>query len=415
MTITAESASWNETVDADEVTRALSEVAKAASVRRGVPAALLEGYPQALLSVARTGRQLSAEEEATCRRRGGDAVAMGVGLPALVDAHMNASRRSWSRLPQLLGASRRRPVRSAELLGMGEAVWRAADAALAALTGGYVEAQRLVVRWEEASRREFVDDLLTGRSAVGPLIERAEPFGLQLAGSHVVVVVEADRVIDAGAGVLGRVEDAARVRFGDQGLLVAAKDGRLVAVLACTPDVAGDDDGARAEDLVEIIGPATARPGTGGSWRAGISRPHAGPRGVRRSHQEAVEALDTAARLDLPQQVVHAADLLVYRVLARDETALTDLVRTVLEPLAAARGGAVPLVETLDAYFSAGSNAAEAARRLHLSVRAVTYRLQRVEELTGYAAGDPADRLPLLVAVTGARLLDWPRRAMVSE
>ncbi len=87
MTITAESASWNETVDADEVTRALSEVAKAASVRRGVPAALLEGYPQALLSVARTGRQLSAEEEATCRRRGGDAVAMGVGLPALVDAH----------------------------------------------------------------------------------------------------------------------------------------------------------------------------------------------------------------------------------------------------------------------------------------------------------------------------------------
>lgn len=104
----------------------------------------------------------------------------------------------------------------------------------------------------------------------------------------------------------------------------------------------------------------------------------------------------------------------MYRVLARDETALADLVRAVLEPLTAARGGAAPLLDTLEAYFSAGRNAAEAARRLHLSVRAVTYRLQRVQELTGYAAGRPAHHLPLLVAVTGARLLDWPRVPLVN-
>jgi DNA-binding PucR family transcriptional regulator len=128
-----------------------------------------------------------------------------------------------------------------------------------------------------------------------------------------------------------------------------------------------------------------------------------------------MEALETATRLRLPHRVVHAADLLVYRVLGRDEAALADLVRTVLEPLTAARGGAEPLVETLRAYFAAGSNAAEAARRLHLSVRAVTYRLQRVQELTGYSPARPSQHLTLLVAVTGARLLDWPRRRLVSE
>ncbi len=391
----------------------LAEVAEAASARHGVPPRLLEGYPSALLTAARTGRTLSTEEEATCRRVGGEAVGMGIGLPALVDVHMNASRRLWARLPGLLGASRNRPVRPAELMGIGEAVWKAADAALGALTTGYVEAQRLVVRREEEFRREFVDDLLSGLSPVGPLIERAESFGLQLSGAHVVVVAEAGRPVDSGSGVGGAAEDALRGRFGDRGLFAAAKNGRLVCVLACPRQ--SDDCRDLGQTVAEVVGPVVSRTAHGGPWRAGVGRPHTGPRGVLRSSQEAAEALTTAGRLRLPQQVVQAVDMLVFRVLARDETALTDLVRTVLEPLTAARGGAEPLVDTLEAYFSVGRNAAEAARRLHLSVRAVTYRLQRVQDLTGYAAGNPAHHLPLLVAVTGARLLDWPRRPLVTE
>ena len=57
-------------------------------------------------------------------------------------------------------------------------------------------------------------------------------------------------------------------------------------------------------------------------------------------------------------------------------------------------------------------NTTAAARSLHLSVRAVSYRLERVHALTGYRAGHPAHHLPLLVAVTGARLLDWPRQPL---
>jgi len=110
----------------------------------------------------------------------------------------------------------------------------------------------------------------------------------------------------------------------------------------------------------------------------------------------------------LREPVASAADLLVYQVLLRDREAITDLVRTVLLPLDAARGGAEPLLATLEAYFSRGGVAAAAARDLHLSVRAVTYRLARVRDLTGRDPGRPADALTLQVAVIGARLLNWP-------
>ena len=59
-------------------------------------------------------------------------------------------------------------------------------------------------------------------------------------------------------------------------------------------------------------------------------------------------------RLDTP--VVGAKDLLVYRVLLRDQPAIADLVRAVLTPLGQARGGAKPLLDTLEAYFASGAS-----------------------------------------------------------
>jgi DNA-binding PucR family transcriptional regulator len=52
--------------------------------------------------------------------------------------------------------------------------------------------------------------------------------------------------------------------------------------------------------------------------------------------------------------------------------------------------------------------ATDTARRLHLSVRAVTYRLDRVRTLTGYDPTDPAQRFTMHAAVLGAKLLGWP-------
>jgi len=155
---------------------------------------------------------------------------------------------------------------------------------------------------------------------------------------------------------------------------------------------------------------ASARePGPAGpSWRIALGRSYPGPSGVVRSYDEAADALDVAQRLGLADEVVRAADLLIYQVLLRDRAAITDLVQTLLTPLAQARGGAAPLLATLDAYYARGGVAAAAARDLHLSVRTVTYRLARVRDLTGRDPAWPADALALQVAVIGARMLDWP-------
>jgi len=56
--------------------------------------------------------------------------------------------------------------------------------------------------------------------------------------------------------------------------------------------------------------------------------------------------------------------------------------------------------------------ATEAARRLSLSVRALTYRLERIHQLTGVNPADPAHRYTLHTAVIGARLLDWPAQSL---
>ena len=74
-----------------------------------------------------------------------------------------------------------------------------------------------------------------------------------------------------------------------------------------------------------------------------------------------------------------------------------------------ARGGAPLLVETLAAYFDSGYVATAPAARLHLSVRAVTYRPDRVKSLTGFDALDPAHRFTLQVAAIGGKAALLPK------
>lgn len=146
--------------------------------------------------------------------------------------------------------------------------------------------------------------------------------------------------------------------------------------------------------------------------RVAIGRPRPGAVGIGPSYEEALNALDVAERMGLDEPPLPAADLLVFPVLARDRQALMDLVRSTLSPLEQARGGAQPLLGTLTTYFDTGCVAAETARRLSLSVRALTYRLERVHTLTGTDPTDPAHRYTLQTAAIGARPLDWPTRPL---
>jgi DNA-binding PucR family transcriptional regulator len=210
--------------------------------------------------------------------------------------------------------------------------------------------------------------------------------------------------------VAALMERALVDEFGDRDVLVAAKDDQLVIVLPdplpAAPACSGVDDVGR------FVQTALHRLVAGSAWRVSVGRPYPGAYGVARSYEEAREALAVTERLQLNHPVVYARDMLVYRMLLRDEVAIVDLILHVLGPLTRARGGAAPLLETLNAYFEAGDVASEAARRLKISVRTVAYRLARIRALTGHDLSDPRQRLALQMAVVGARVLSWPDRSL---
>lgn len=360
-----------------------------------IPDDYLDGYAEILAEVSATGRRLTRDELRARRALGERAAREGLALRELVRVHLAATRALWPELPGVAGAF---GVRQVGLTAEG--VLAAVEQAVDALAEGFERAQLLAVRRDEAARREFIDDLLHGRGEPGSISARAERYGLRLAHTHAVAVAEAAGSFDEVHAVTRRVDDALVGRFGIREVLLTTKDGRLVCIAP----------GHRPEileyfaDRMLAVGAEEERP------RTALGRPHSGARGVMRSYEEALSALELADRALIDGAVLRAAELLVFPVLTRDREAMADLVSTVLGPLAAARGGAEPLVRTLDVYFGAGCVAAEAARRLSLSVRALTYRLERIHALTGSDPADPFQRYTLQTAVIGARLLDWPAR-----
>ncbi|MFF8596882.1 PucR family transcriptional regulator [Streptomyces sp. NPDC015220] len=349
--------------------------------RTEAPEEYLTEYTRILADVCGTGRRLTRDEVESLRAQGERAAEAGHGLRRLVGRHLSETR---AFAPALAAAGVDR-------------VLAVVEQALDAFAEGHERAQRFAMRQEEADRREFIDDLLYGRSDLGRLAERAERYGLLFSRAHAVAVAQGARPVDDTHPATRHVQTALLGRFGDRRILLTTKDGRLVCVAP------GDQD-----DVLAFFA-NHARTATDGG-RVAIGRPHPGAGGVVYSYEEALNSLELAERLDLQEPVLRAADLLVYPVLTRDRQAMADLVRDTLGPLRTARGGAQPLVDTLSAYFDAGCTAAEAARRLSLSVRAFTYRLERIHKLTGADPSDPVHRYTLQTAVIGARLLGWPEK-----
>jgi DNA-binding PucR family transcriptional regulator len=374
-------------------------VTAAASARSGASADLLGGFLDLLTATARSGRPPAREDLERAQALGARAAERQVGLRNLVDLYLTAAEHAWTTLPGVADAATSTSLRAA-----GTSVLAATGRVVLALVQGYEASQQAAVAQEQRVRQEFIDDLLYGRSDLGRLAERAERFGVTLAGTHLVAVARAERSFTDTDSTTRQVETNLVARFGVHNILVTTRDGLLVCI---APSGLRGAAGEFAHQLLTALGSEHG-------WQIGVGRPHAGPGGVVQSYEEARGVLRLADKLGFRTPVLHAADLLVFPVLLRDQAAITDLVRTVLGPLDGARGGAQPLLDTLAAFFDCQGNHAATARRLNISTRAVTYRLERVRRLSGYAATQPTQRFTLEAAVLGARLLDWPAKPLAS-
>ncbi|MFG1912540.1 PucR family transcriptional regulator [Kribbella sp. NPDC048928] len=379
----------------------LTAIAQAAAGDAQAPLELLVEYLSLLADAAISGRRPRDHELAIVRELGRRAAEQGIPAGRVVDLYLSAAWRMWRDLPDVVPFRDRDTVRAS-----AQTVLRVVGEAIAVLVDSYQVATQQLVRQEEALRRELVDDLLRGDADVSRMVERAEPFGLDLGRPHrVVLAVPADG-LDEGDTATPALERFVLDRFGDREVLVATKEGLLVVLIPATAPATVPR--ATTKGVGDLIHDALVRHRTGRVWRVATGRAYPGSYGIARSYEEAREALTLGERLQLDTAVVDAQDMLVYRVLVRDQAAIVDLIQAVLVGLTQARGGAEPLLQTLEGYFATGEVATEAARRLNLSVRTVTYRLAKVKELTGHDPGDPAQRFILHIAVLGARLLDWP-------
>lgn len=384
----------------------LSRVAdNASSLAGGVPKELLGDYLLLLAEAATHGRRPRRAELDAVNVLGRRAAESGVPAGQAVSLYLSAARQVWAKFPMVVRIRDSAAVRAA-----ADAVLQVVDDAVAVFADGHAQALRERVRREETLRRELIEDLLRGDAHLGDLVERAEPFGLDLTRTHQVALAAPGRRLPNIGAAASTLERIILDRFGDRDALVATKEGQVVVLVpAEAPAVPRPQShtGAAAS-LGHMLHAELERLPRGRPWRVTVGRPHLGAYGIARSYEEARETQSMAVRLQLERPVIEAEDTLIYRVLVRDQPAITDLVHAVLSPLAQARGGAAALLDTLEAYFATGCISTQAAARLHLSVRAVTYRLSRVKALTGYDPADLTQRFTLHTAVLGARALGWP-------
>lgn len=371
--------------------------AAAADDAGGIDASLLKDFLPNVLAAATAQRTLRRAELDQCRAAGREAAEQGVAPRAVVDLYLSAAWRLWRDHPDFSHDD------AAALRESGLAVLRAADDGVASLMEGFQRARADLVRLEEATRHSVVEGLLAGGRAASESALVAGELGLDLAGPCVVVVVEGDQRFDGPrwAGLPSRVERALSQPLSDSVPLVVFRDGMLLGIVSAPTQLNRLEVGEQVREVMVEMS-------SGGPWRIAVSRRRTGTASVATSFTEGASALRLADEVGLPERLVDVEELALYQLLLRDRAAANDLVEITLAGLRDARGGPDALLDTLYVYFGCGGVATVTAEALHLSVRAVTYRLSRVADLIGRDPTDPAERLTLQAAVTVAKLTNWP-------
>jgi hypothetical protein len=252
-------------------------------------------------------------------------------------------------------------------------------------------------------RRELVEGLLLARgNDDGEAVRWAQHLGFDDSVEHTVVAFALPAVV--GAADLSIVERQLERLARD-----AIVSGRADEVVAVVPALApGRNSVQRAQDLAAsaIAALSTGHLRIDG---VGIGNPCRSPADIARSYAEARRALVATVRMGRPGAIAVFADLGIHRLLARfpDVAELRSFAEEVIGGLIDEdRSSGTEYLTTLSVYFEESNSPARAGKRLFVHPNTITYRIRRIEEITGLSLATHQDRLMAEVAI---KILDGLR------
>ncbi len=273
--------------------------------------------------------------------------------------------------------------------------------------------ERATAEVERRLRGDLVEEVLAGgleSDEAERIARQAERLGHRLPGRAWVVVLEPDDDdTEASLAAPGRQD---RLDAALSGLIRSRMPGALTlvrsasAVFLIPDDVAPDL--ATAEKLATSILAGAAPVMKPGTASVGVGNLANSVAELARSHVEARQALRLTRRAGGRGRVASYRSLGAFRLLLEVQSpdALRRFVEELLGPLLQyAQSRDTPLLETLEALSGARWVRRAAARQLGIHINSMSYRVERIQSLTGVSLDDPETRVAISIALRARAML----------
>ena len=273
--------------------------------------------------------------------------------------------------------------------------------------------ERAAAEVERRLRGDLVEEVLAGgldADEAERIARQAERLGHRLPQQAWVVVLEADD--DKTEAALAARGQQDRLDGSLSGLVRSRLPGALTLVRSASAVFLVPDELASDLAAVEKLGgqilAAAAPVMKPGSASVGIGNMANGVSELARSHIEARQALRLTRRAGGRGRIASYRSLGAFRLLLEVQSpdALRRFVDELLGPLLRyAQSRDTPLLETLEALSAARWVRRAAARHLGIHINSMTYRVERIQSLTGLQLDDPETRVAISIALRARAML----------
>ncbi len=273
--------------------------------------------------------------------------------------------------------------------------------------------ERAAAEVERRLRGDLVEEVLAGgleRDEAERVARQAERLGHRLPHKAWVVVLEPDddatEAALAGRGQQDRLDAALSgvIRSRLPGALTLVRSASAVFLI---PDEIATDL-PTVEKLAGLLLAGAAPVMKPGTASVGIGNLANSVAELARSHVEARQALRLTRRAGGKGRIASYRSLGAFRLLL--EVQSPDALRRFVEELLGtllkyAQSRDTPLLETLEALSSARWVRRAAARQLGIHINSMSYRVERIQSLTGLQLDDPETRVAISIALRARAML----------